>query len=455
MIRKKEFTPGLRFRTLLSLYLTMPFLIFAMVGAFYAHSWHTALVDTPELKAPRFLMDSLDNIISGKTGPEYVQEGIILVISREREILYQSPASRSWLQADSLQALYDQVLFRFSDDISIAKYEYQGEMGICVYQPYLIPYFFRQKSQKMVFYFILSLVTAAIIMGRLMLTSIQRTLRRLIEGTTAIANGDLTQPITLDKRNDFYALSRSFEKMRLDLIENRSREQRALMSVSHDLKTPLTSIRGYLEAIADGIIQEESEIREYAGMMLQKASILQQRIDELVEYSRYTTADWQDNWQTFAVQPWLDEMRSLYSTEASLCRRQFTAELDLPPDTLIRGDKRILSRSLDNLFDNACRYTDENDRIRLSARREGRELIIILEDSGSGIPEEKRQKIFEIFYRQDTGRNQRGMGIGLSSVRNIIEKHSGSVICEEGAWGGAAFRISLPLAVKSSGQESR
>ncbi|MDC7223676.1 MAG: ATP-binding protein, partial [Spirochaetales bacterium] len=141
----------------------------------------------------------------------------------------------------------------------------------------------------------------------------------------------------------------------------------------------------------------------------------------------------------------LEEAKEVFRNDALIRNRTLETNLLLPEKTMILGDRKMFFQVLENLFDNACRYTDGGDTIRFTARRDNKNIRITMEDSGAGITKEHIPYIFDNFYRADSGRNTRGIGVGLASSKTIIQSHGGVISYGQTNLGGACFLIELPL----------
>ncbi|MDA3955663.1 sensor histidine kinase KdpD, partial [Oceanispirochaeta sp.] len=240
---------------------------------------------------------------------------------------------------------------------------------------------------------------------------------------------------------------KAFEEMRQELNNNRRLGLNFMMSVTHDLKTPLTSIRGYLEAIRDGVIESEEETIKIVGILLGKAGLLEERIDEMLDFSRVISCQTEEMGEEYPVREWVDELIQYFTEESLLYRKNFTFKENFPDHLKFTGSEKQLSRAIINLYDNACKHSSENDSILFSVNydREHQQLILRMEDSGPGVPAAERERIFELFFKKDHGRNTRGMGIGLSSVKFVAGLYRGSVNCRESDLGGACFEFILPV----------
>ena len=272
-------------------------------------------------------------------------------------------------------------------------------------------------------------------------SSLRRGIGRLQAATARVANGDLNFRLEAGGSDEMADLARSFESMRKTLKEEEARRSRFLMAVSHDLKTPLTSIKGYLEAIEDGLAEDPRVLHDYVAIMGGKSQVLERRINELIDYVKMATGQWQLKHRPIRLRSFLEQLARTFAADAQVFKRQFRHRIDLRGQLCLPGDESLLGRALDNLFHNALRYTREGDTIRLLAGQESGQVVIAFEDSGPGVAESELERIFEPFYRGSESRSEAGTGLGLSIVRSILDAHGWSIRAEKTAGGGLALII--------------
>jgi signal transduction histidine kinase len=270
-------------------------------------------------------------------------------------------------------------------------------------------------------------IVAATILIVLVTRSLRKGIDRLERATSRVANGDLEFELLPHGRDEIAALTRSFESMRKALKEEQAKRSRFLMAVSHDLKTPLTAIKGYLEAIQDGLAEDPETLKHHLTIIGEKSGVLERRINELIDYVKMSTGQWQLLHHPIRMHHFLSELGKVFASDARVFHRHFECSIDLPEDLELPGDEGLLTRALDNLFHNALRYTREGDTIHLHATQERGDIVITFQDSGMGVAEEEIERIFEPFYRTSGSRREAGFGLGLSTVRSILSAHGWSI----------------------------
>ena len=293
-----------------------------------------------------------------------------------------------------------------------------------------------------------------IVIGVLMVWWLAHTLRgslaELQRASRSIAAGDLDFRLRTEGRDEVAAVARSFDRMRRSLIEERhklqaerERKRSFLMAVSHDLRTPLTSIKGYLEALQDGIARDRGAELRYLRIARDRADLLESRITDLNELLRMETGEWRMQRDPRHLTAVLGGLAADYREDALLLGRRFETEIDLPDSLVVDADWALFTRVTDNLMENALHYTGSGDRIRFAALQQNGHVQISVHDSGPGIPAEQVEHVFDPFFRGDAARREPGTGLGLSVARSIVQAH-GWHISAANAGDGACFTIVIP-----------
>jgi signal transduction histidine kinase len=215
--------------------------------------------------------------------------------------------------------------------------------------------------------------------------------------------------------------------------------------VSHDLRTPLTAIRGAAFNLVEGLVKDPAAVGRYAKLILRNAEELTSMIENVLAFSATLHADKEERREVFATGDLLDHAATAMAQEIEQagCRIELTVAPDLPP---VAGDPVALELVFRNLIGNAVRHGSAGKWIGVSAARFAGGVEIRVCDRGPGIPETERARIFEPFYRGDRTRAQRvqGTGLGLSLVKSTVERQKGTVEANNSPGGGAQFTVRLP-----------
>ena len=268
-------------------------------------------------------------------------------------------------------------------------------------------------------------------------------LKKITEGTNEFAAGHLDYQIPISSNDEMGALAASLNYMS-DVLNQRGEYQRNFIAnISHDFRSPLTSIKGYVEAIADGTIPVEMQ-----GRYLEIVSREVERLEKLTS-SLLTLNNLEVKSRIMNIRPF-DINKVIKNTAASFegsCRaRKILIELILTGEQLsVTADMEQIQQVLYNLLDNAIKFSNDNSTITIETTEKNGKIFVSVKDHGCGIPKEILPKIWERFYKQDSsrGKDRKGTGLGLSIVKEIISSHNQNinVISTEGV--GTEFLFTL------------
>ncbi|MFB3895304.1 MAG: two-component system histidine kinase PnpS [bacterium] len=228
---------------------------------------------------------------------------------------------------------------------------------------------------------------------------------------------------------------RKLESVRKEFVEN----------VSHELKTPLTSIKGYVETLLDGAIDDPANSRRFLQIIEQHTNRLARLVDDILQLSALDTKELPIEFQSVYLEPLLVEIMPIFSREVN--RKNIQVAISIPEYlSPINANREKLKEVLINLLDNAVKFNVDNGKIEISAEQANREVTVTVSDTGIGIPEKDMPRIFERFYRVDKTRSRElgGTGLGLAIVKHIIEQHNGTITVTSEVGKGTQFRFTLP-----------
>lgn len=284
--------------------------------------------------------------------------------------------------------------------------------------------------------------------------SILKPLGRLSMATKEIREGNLDTSLKSQNKDEFGEVCRDFDEMRVYLkesVDQRLRDEKRRRSlitgISHDLRTPLTSISGYLDGLMDGIADTPEMRMRYLQAIKTRTGNLVSLVDSLSEYSRL------DNGFRYRMEE--GDFKEFVEQYLETCRpdaehNQVEIEFMYGKETFpVQIDREEFKRVFDNLFTNTVKYRiSEKSRIQISLKRTltGTDIELVFQDDGPGVPGESLEQIFDSFYRVDDARtkSEKGSGIGLAVVKEIILGHGGNVQAENRE--GLAIIIHLPVA---------
>ncbi len=230
---------------------------------------------------------------------------------------------------------------------------------------------------------------------------------------------------------------RRLEAMRRDFVAN----------VSHELKTPLTSISGFVETLLEGALEDKENSRHFLEIIKEHTRRLNSLINDLLELSCIESSNSGLELEEIKLSGFVDKILSAFKSQ--LKKKTILTENIIPQGLSVKADKNRLEQVLVNLIDNAIKFNQDKGFIKISAEDLGDKIKIIIEDSGAGIPAKDIARIFERFYRVDKARSRElgGTGLGLSIVKHIVELHAGTVGVDSVEGAGSKFWFTLPLII--------
>jgi signal transduction histidine kinase len=280
-----------------------------------------------------------------------------------------------------------------------------------------------------------------------------------------LAGGALKQRVRTQSNDEMgvlaSTLNRMADQMDRDITALRRLEQVRkdfVANVSHELRTPLTSIKGYVEALLDGAKDNPEEATRFLQIILKQSDRLNLILEDLLQLSQIESGQVQFKREPVSLSALVERLLPLIKPMADKKRQSLTVAI--PPDLpSVSGDEDRLVQVLTNLVDNASKYTPEGGTIHVAGsvvrRRAGgpAQVELSVTDTGIGIPEADRPRIFERFYRVDKARSREmgGTGLGLSIVKHIVEGHGGKIWVEGNQPVGSRFVLRLPVSSETPG----
>lgn len=283
----------------------------------------------------------------------------------------------------------------------------------------------------------------SMLLALLIRTWIAAPLHRVAEAAEAIAHGATGARAPIAGPSEVQALAHSFNTM-AGRVEAAHQSQRDLVAnVSHELKTPLTSIQGFSQALLDGTAQTPEAAARAARVIHEQSEHMCRMVESLLVLARFDAGQMTMERQAVGLVPLLRTCVDKLMPQAESA--QVTLELDVPDRLTVVGDADRLAQVLANLLDNGIAHTHAGGRVTVAARQEKGQVEVAITDSGEGIPAEELPRIFERFYQVDRSRrHNRGVGLGLAITREIVEAHGGTVVAESVVGLGSKFTVRLP-----------
>ncbi len=218
-------------------------------------------------------------------------------------------------------------------------------------------------------------------------------------------------------------------------------------NVSHELKTPLTSINGFAEMIEGGMAKDPTDVRKFASLIHREAQRLISLIDDILRLSRIEEADPQASFEPVNLHALAGEILGSLAHIAA----DKTVVIELTgTDVVLSANRRMMDELIYNLVDNAVKYNKSGGKVSIKTGLFEGCAVLTVSDTGIGIPREHQSRIFERFYRVDKSRSKEsgGTGLGLSIVKHIVERHQGSITLESASDAGTAITVRLPIKIQ-------
>jgi len=270
----------------------------------------------------------------------------------------------------------------------------------------------------------------------------QRRLAQLNRTTRRIIAGDLSQRVPTDGGRDEHAELAGSVNTMLDQIENLMAGLRHVGdSIAHDLRGPLTRLKTRLEMLA----AEDPPSHDSVEECLAQADGLLATFNALLRIARIETGAYRSAFANIDLNPIAQDIADLY--EATAEEHLVEIRRHLIDDAIVFGDRELLAQALTNLLDNALKYTPAGGHIDVELKRSGPRIVLVVADTGPGVPPEAREKVLQRFARLDESRSKPGNGLGLALVRAVCDQHDGTIVLTDNG-PGLRVTISLPAAEK-------
>ena len=319
--------------------------------------------------------------------------------------------------------------------------------------------FFKNHPDAMMYVFLwlllclLVLAISSTVITRVMTKSIEKPINDLARAAEDIRGGNLDFEVMGSSYDEIDKLCNNFDIMRKELkraalLEKSVKKERSMLlaNISHDLKTPITSIKGYIEGIRDGVADTPEKMNRYLDTIYAKANVIDETVSNLSMFSKLELSRLSFGFDKLDINEFLN---GFFET----CRLDFekngiTLINNISHEiAIVNADREKIRRVFSNLTDNAVKYGgSDNPTITVSTQRQDGGIYISVSDNGIGISENELKNVFDSFYRVDSSRTIKGSGLGLGIVKQIVEKHGGKIwLKSEGLNKGTTATVYLPL----------
>lgn len=276
---------------------------------------------------------------------------------------------------------------------------------------------------------------------------IQKPLDALMQGVKRIEDGDLDSPIAYEEQDEFRMACDAVDAMAVRLKKSlteqqreQQRKQELIAGMSHDLKSPLTTIRAYTEALLEGVAPDEPTRQRYLQTIYARETDLEALVNRLFELAKLGASEYPMHLKALPLQETLHHILNACDHEG------ISVDCDAVIDCTVLADRELLQRVLNNLVDNSRKYGANT--LSFGSVCEEDTVTLWMEDNGPGVPEEQLPCLFEPFYRGDAARTKpgAGSGLGLAVVKKSMQQMGGNVRAENAPGGGLRIVMQLPMA---------
>jgi signal transduction histidine kinase len=305
-----------------------------------------------------------------------------------------------------------------------------------------------------------ALVLAALI-GIWLTRYISRPVRALEHGMEAVASGNLAYKLTLSpsRHDEFGRLAASFEEMTKQLAELDKLKAEFVSVASHELKTPINVVQGYVQLLDEGVYGDLSDTQRGVLQTLEtQIQSLGRLVRQLLDVSRFEAGGGKLELRGVSLAPFLDDLERAFQVLALQREIRFVVRRGETVPNEVLWDPDRMNEVLGNLLSNAFKFTPRGGEVELSIEAVDGSVQINVRDSGAGIPAEQVPHVFDKFYQADNQRaaSSKGSGLGLAIAKSIVEAHGGTIRCHSNPGSGTTFTIVLPTrTTRRSSRESR
>jgi signal transduction histidine kinase len=288
---------------------------------------------------------------------------------------------------------------------------------------------------------LITILLVGIVLFAYVSTIIIKPIKRLSTAMKVVGQGEYNVQVEHATNDEIGLLTKNFNQMTKELNKIETMRQEFIASVSHEIQSPLTSIRGFSAALKDDIVSEDKKI-QYLTIIEKESTRLSQLISNLLKLASLDSEH-----QTLMLQQYrLDEQirHVVMALEPQWTKKNIEIDLDLS-NVQMEADKDLLEQVWLNLVTNAIKYTPENGLVKISIHQKNEEIDVEIKDNGIGIAEEDQKYIFESFYKVDKSRTLKGSGLGLAITKKIVRLHEGAIRVESKKEQGSIFTVTLPI----------
>lgn len=294
---------------------------------------------------------------------------------------------------------------------------------------------------KQVIWAALAALVLGVALSYFITRSLTRPITKISRAVGKFAKGELDSRVDISRRDELGDLARAFNSMAEDLSQLEMLRRGFVANVSHELRSPMTSMQGYVQGMLDGTIPPE-EHSKYLGVVLSETKRLNKLISELLDLSRIESGKFPLKYQKFDANELI--ARIMFQYEGRIEEKHISVDIDFrQQQCMVWADPDRISQVVVNLIDNAVKFLHDGGSLTVWTHIDEEHAIVTIKDDGPGIAADDLPYIFDRFYKADKAHSGRGTGLGLSIVKKILEQHGQDIRCNSTPGHGTAFIFTL------------
>lgn len=349
----------------------------------------------------------------------------------------------SYLDTSNMDGIYENTTYTVGLPLIVENQQMAGVIFISSDAESL-----KDFQQEMLEMFLLSAICVLIIAFAviyLITSNMVRPLRSMVSATESFARGDFTVRVPVTELDEIGKLSMAFNNMATALAQQDSIRRSFVANVSHELKTPMTTIGGFVDGIMDGTIPPERQ-QHYLSIVSSEVKRLSRLVRSMLNIARLESGEMQLQPKAFDINQVV--CSTIFTFEQAIEEKQLDIRGLDSDRVMVSADEDLIHQVVYNLLENAVKFVNHGGYIEVSYRTEGNMTYVSVKNSGEGISKEEISKVFERFYKTDRSRSQdkSGVGLGLNIVRSIVKLHQGEVIVRSTEGQFCEFTFTLPSA---------
>ncbi|MFS0781551.1 sensor histidine kinase [Bacillus sp. 1P06AnD] len=288
-------------------------------------------------------------------------------------------------------------------------------------------------------------MTITLYLGVKIINKIVKPLKEIEQAANKVSQGDYSTVLNDSSDDEIASLAKAFNKMSHAIKVEDERKRDFLADISHELRTPLSYVKGYTQALLDGLVRDQKEQVKYLNLIDRETKQLQNLVQDLLDLTKMESNTFVIDPEPIAFSQFVEDTLDKYKT--ILLDKNLTLKMDLDPEAIILGDGSRLEQVIQNIVENSIRYSKDGGSIHVALSIKDNHCYLEISDNGIGISEEHLKRITERFYRVNKARSRfnGGTGLGLSIVEKLMQLHNGEMTIESKLNVGTRVNLIFPL----------